>query len=221
MIDVALNSLNGLVRLGALLRKLLITGFEPFDDYSINPSAELAKLVNGKIIGKYEVVGVVLPLDYNTAFFELKTLVEDHTPDVLLCIGQANRSAITVERIAINARSNKRPDNYENIPDTDVISEQGPPAFFTNIDPHPLVEAIEKEDIPAFVSYHAGIFGCNWIIYKVMEWINTNRLNLLATFIHIPPLPAQAIKKDNPNLATMPLGTIAEAIKAIILNLPA
>jgi pyroglutamyl-peptidase len=207
--------------LGALLRKLLITGFEPFDDYSINPSAELAKLVNGKIIGKYEVVGVVLPLDYNTAFFELKTLVEDHTPDVLLCIGQANRSAITVERIAINARSNKRPDNYENIPDTDVISEQGPPAFFTNIDPHPLVEAIEKEDIPAFVSYHAGIFGCNWIIYKVMEWINTNRLNLLATFIHIPPLPAQAIKKDNPNLATMPLGTIAEAIKAIILNLPA
>ena len=203
------------------MRRLLITGFEPFDGYSINPSAELAKLVDGKIIGKFEIVGVVLPLNYNTAFSELKLHLEEHTPDVLLCIGQANRSAISVERIAINAWSIKRPDNYENIPDTDVISEQGPPAFFTNIDPHLLVEAIEKEDIPAFVSYHAGIFGCNWIMYKVMEWINSSRLNLLATFIHIPPLPAQAIEKDNPNLATMPLGTIAEAIKAIILNLPA
>jgi pyroglutamyl-peptidase len=220
MKDVALNSQNELSRTGVLLRKILITGFEPFEGYSINPSAELAKIVNGKIIGKYEIVSAVLLLDYNTAFSELKKLVDDHTPDVLLCIGQANRPAITVERIAINARSTKRPDNYENTPDTDVISEQGPPAFFTNIDPHPLVEAIEKEDIPAFVSYHAGIYGCNWIIYKVMEWISTSRLNLLATFIHIPPLPAQAIEKDNPNLATMPLRTIAEAIKAVIMNLP-
>ncbi|MHA2209574.1 MAG: pyroglutamyl-peptidase I family protein [Candidatus Thorarchaeota archaeon] len=45
-------------------------------------------------------------------------------------------------------------------------------------------------------------------------------MNLLATFIHLPPLPQQAIEKEDPYLATMPLGTIAEAIKVIILNLP-
>jgi pyroglutamyl-peptidase len=202
------------------MKQLLITGYEPFDGYSLNPSAELAKLVDGKIIGKYQIVGSVIPLDYNSAFPMLQEPVADHFPDVLLCTGQASRAAITIERIAINARSIKKPDNYENIPDTDVISEQGPAAYFTNIDPHPLIEAIEKEDIPSSVSYHAGVYGCNWLIYKVMQWISNNDLNLLATFIHVPPLPSQAIEKENPSLATMPLGTIAEAIKAIILNLP-
>ena len=200
--------------------ELMITGFEPFDGYSINPSAELAKLVDGKRIGRFDIVGDVLPLDYNTAFPFLKKLVEEHSPDVLLCTGQASRPSITIERIAVNARSLKKADNYENIPETDIISDQGPPAFFTNLDPHPLVQAIEKEDIPAFISYHAGVYGCNYIIYKVMEWISASELNLLATFIHVPPLPQQAIEKENPYLATMPLGTTAEAIKAVILSLP-
>jgi pyroglutamyl-peptidase len=202
------------------MRKVLITGFEPFDGYSVNPSAELARIVDGKIIGKYEITGEVLPLDYNRAFSKLVKLIEDHSPQILLCAGQANRSAITIERIAINARSIKRPDNYENIPETDVISDQGPAAYFTNLDPHPLARAIEMEDIPAFVSYHAGVYGCNWLIYKVMELISIRELNILATFIHLPPLPEQAIEKENPDLATMPLGSIVDAIKAVILNLP-
>ncbi len=202
------------------MRQLLITGFEPFDGYSVNPSAELARIIDGKIIGKYEITGEVLPLDYNNAFSILVQLVDGHSPDVLLCTGQANRPAITIERMAINAQGIKKPDNYENIPETDVISDQGPPAYFTNLDPHPLVRAVEEQDIPAFVSYHAGVYGCNWLIYKVMEWISNNELNLLATFIHLPPLPEQAIEKENPDLATMPLGSIVDAIKAIILNLP-
>jgi pyroglutamyl-peptidase len=199
--------------------KVLITGFEPFEGNSVNPSAELAQVVDGKRIGNFEIVGEVLPLDYNTAFSHLKKLIEDHSPDVLLCAGQANRPAITIERIAVNARSTIKADNYENIPETDVISEQGPPAYFMNLDPHSLVQAVENEDIPAFVSYHAGVYGCNWLIYKVMEWIGSSEMNLMATFIHVPPLPQQAIEKADPHLATMPLGTIAEAIKAIILNL--
>ncbi|MFX1441587.1 MAG: pyroglutamyl-peptidase I [Promethearchaeota archaeon] len=200
--------------------KALITGFEPFDGYSVNPSAELAQVVDGKRIGNFEIVGEVLPLDYNTAFALLKKLVENHSPNVLLCTGQASRPAITIERIAVNARSTTRADNYGNIPETDLISDQGPPAYFANLDPRPLVQAVENEDIPAFVSYHAGVFGCNWLLYKVMEWIGASEMNLLATFIHFPPLPQQAIEKENPNLATMSLGTIAEAIKVIILNLP-
>ncbi|MFW9803178.1 MAG: pyroglutamyl-peptidase I [Candidatus Thorarchaeota archaeon] len=200
--------------------KALITGFEPFDDYSVNPSAELAQVVDGKRIGNFQIVGEVLPLDYNTAFTLLKELVENHSPNVLLCTGQANRPAIAIERIAVNARSTTRADNYGNIPENDLISDQGPPAYFTNIDPHPLVKAINNEDIPAFVSYYAGVYGCNWLIYKVMEWIGTSEMNLMATFIHVPPLPQQALEKEDPHLATMPLGTIAEAIKIIILNLP-
>jgi len=47
--------------------KLLATGFEPFDGYSVNPSDELVKAINGRKIAAYNIVGATLPLDYTTA----------------------------------------------------------------------------------------------------------------------------------------------------------
>jgi pyroglutamyl-peptidase len=44
--------------------KLLATGFEPFDGYSINPSDELVKAINGRNIAGYDIVGATLPLCY-------------------------------------------------------------------------------------------------------------------------------------------------------------
>ncbi|MFW9846424.1 MAG: pyroglutamyl-peptidase I [Candidatus Thorarchaeota archaeon] len=199
---------------------LMISGFEPFDGYSINPSAELAKALDGKRIGLYEIAGLVLPLDYDTAHEILMKEVEEQSPEIVLCTGQASRPAITLERIAINAQSVTRQDNYGNLPESDVIDASGPVGYFTTIDPHPLVAELEKVGIPAFVSYHAGIYGCNWLIFNVMRQIHEKNLDLKATFIHVPPLPFQAIERSNQYLATMPLETLVSAFETIIQNLP-
>ncbi len=201
------------------MRSLLLTGFEPFDGYRVNPSEAVARRLDGRTIGDWHVTSVILPLDYSRALQVVEEAIVKTQPEVVLCCGQAERGAITIERIAINAISTSRRDNAGNVPEHDVIDPAGPAAYFTGIDPHPLVHRLQAEGIPAFVSYHAGVYGCNWLIYNVLRWIDLGRLNTRATFIHIPPLPEQAIEKSNPSLPTMPLDTLVRALEIVILAL--
>jgi pyroglutamyl-peptidase len=82
-----------------------------------------------------------------------------------------------------------------------------------------LVEVLLNKNIPAFVSYHAGIYGCNWLLYRVLQQIEDGSLDAKATFIHLPPLPAQAIEKDLMSMATMSLEMEVDALQVIIENL--
>lgn len=205
--------------IGDSMTKILITGFEPFDGFSVNPSEEVVKLLNKKRIDAFSLVGLVLPLDYTKALDILDKALKKHNPDYILSCGQANRAAISIERIGVNVISTKRPDNYENLPESDIINTEGPAAYFANLDPLPLVQALLDNGIPAFVSYHAGLYGCNWLLYKVMERIENGSLNAKATFIHLPPLPSQAIEKDMMSMATMTLEMQIEALFTIIKSL--
>lgn len=198
------------------MKKLLLTGFEPFDGFSVNPSEELAKCLDGHVIGKFEVVGLVLPLDYKNALGILDKVLEEHKPGVILCCGQANRATITIERIAVNVLNTDRSDNYGNVPETDIIDRNGPAAYFANIEPGPLVQALKRQEIPAHISYHAGTYGCNWLMYNVMRQIEMKRMDAIATFIHVPPLPSQAIRKNMPSLATLPFDMQKRALETII-----
>jgi len=198
---------------------ILVTGFEPFDGFTTNPSEEVVKALDGKRISKFSLVGLVLPLDYKNALGLLDTALKKHHPAFILSCGQANRAVITIERIAINILSTKRPDNYDNIPETDIIDPQGPAAYFSNLNPLKLVQALKDSGTPADVSYFAGAYGCNWLLYNIMQRIENGSLDAQATFIHLPPLPSQAIQKDMMSLATMPLEMQIEALKIIIQNL--
>lgn len=199
--------------------KILVTGFEPFDGFTINPSEEVAKALDGKIIGQHSIVGLVLPLDYKNALAILDKALEKHKPAYVLSCGQANRAVITVERIAINVLSTKRPDNYDNTPETDIINYEGPAAYFANLEPQRLVQILKDKEIPADVSYFAGAYGCNWLLYNVMQRIENGELDAQATFVHLPPLPSQAIQKDMISLATMPLEMQIDALVTIIKSL--
>ncbi len=199
--------------------KILVTGFEPFDGFTINPSEEVAKNLDGKKINQHSLVGLVLPLDYKNALGILDKALDKHKPDYVLCCGQANRAVITIERIAINILSTKRPDNYDNTPESDVINYKGPAAYFANLEPQTLVQILKNKEIPADVSYFAGAYGCNWLLYNVMQRIEYGELDAQATFIHFPPLPSQVIQKDLMSVATMQLDMLIDAMVTIIKSL--
>jgi pyroglutamyl-peptidase len=201
------------------LANLLVTGFEPFDGFSVNPSEELVKNLQNRKIGAYNVEGLVLPLDYKSALGKLEQALEEFKPDVVLCFGQAYRAAITLERIAINAQSTTREDNYGNKPESDIILESAPAAYFSTIDPHPLIAKLLEKGIPASPSYHAGTYGCNWILYRLLHKITATGSDTKAIFIHLPPLPEQAIEKNRVNLATIPLPIQVQAAEIIITQL--
>ena len=198
---------------------ILVTGFEPFDGFTMNPSEEVAKALDGKKINQHSLVGLVLPLDYKKALGILDASLTKNKPEYVLCCGQANRAVITIERIAINILSTKRPDNYDYTPETDVINHEGPAAYFANLEPQSLVKILKDKEIPADVSYFAGAYGCNWLLYNVMQRIENGELDAKATFIHLPPIPSQAIQKEMMSLATMPLDIQIEAMVEIIKSL--
>jgi len=199
--------------------RIVITGFEPFDGFTINPSEEVAKVLDGKKVEQHSLIGLVLPLDYKNALDILDEALTRHKTDYVLCCGQANRPVITIERIAINILSTKRSDNYGNTPKTDIINYEGPAAYFANLEPQKLVQILKGNGIPAEVSYYAGAYGCNWLLYNVMHRIEHGELDAQATFIHLPPLPSQAIQKEMMSLATMPLEMQIDAMLTIIKSL--
>lgn len=201
------------------MSRIVITGFEPFDGFTINPSEEVAKVLDGKKVEQHSLIGLVLPLDYKNALDILDEALTRHKTDYVLCCGQANRPVITIERIAINILSTKRSDNYGNTPKTDIINYEGPAAYFANLEPQKLVQILKGNGIPAEVSYYAGAYGCNWLLYNVMHRIEHGELDAQATFIHLPPLPSQAIQKEMMSLATMPLEMQIDAMLTIIKSL--
>ena len=70
------------------MKKILITGFEPFGGEKINPSWEAVKLIPDVINGA-EMIKVPVCVEYENSGVVLKSLIAEHAPDAVICCGQA------------------------------------------------------------------------------------------------------------------------------------
>ena len=86
--------------------KVLVTGFAPFSDDTINPSYEAVRRLPARIVsggGALDVVTAELPTSFARAPRKLRALIARVQPEIVLCVGlAAERAAICVERIAVN-----------------------------------------------------------------------------------------------------------------------
>ena len=97
--------------------RLLLTGFEPFLDYEVNPTMPIVEALNGTQIGEYDIIGRILPVSFKEAQQAFVELIEDIEPDSIISLGVAvGRFHITPERVAINMRDSNEPDNDGNAP---------------------------------------------------------------------------------------------------------
>ena len=115
------------------VKKLLLTGFEPFLDFPFNPSEVIAKELDGKMIGEYQVVGKVLPVEFSRSADELLYYFYQENPDVVICLGLAGgRDRITPERVAINCNDGPK-DNTGVVLVDQPIDATGGTAYFTSL----------------------------------------------------------------------------------------
>jgi len=194
--------------------KILITGFDPFGGEKINPAFEVIKGLADSING-VEVVKLQVP----TAFYSSVELtikkIEEVKPDFVLSIGQAGgRFDISVEKVAINLNDARIADNLGQQPIDTVIDENGDTAYFSTLPVKAIVQAIRNTNIPASLSYTAGTYVCNHLMYGVLNYIHKNNLNIKAGFIHIPYLLEQVVNK--PSTAGMDITTLVNAIETAI-----
>ena len=83
-----------------------------------------------------------------------------------------------------------------------------------------MVEEIKKEGIPASVSYTAGTFVCNHLMYGVLYKIAKEFPDMRGGFMHVPFLHEQVISRPGtPSLSKEDIVKgIEAAIKAIVEN---
>ena len=189
------------------MKKLLITGFDPFGGEKINPSWEAVKRLPD-IIGEYELCKLEIPTIFGLAAQKVLEKAREICPDAILCIGQAGgRNAVTPERIGINLRSARIADNAGNQPAEEIICADGADGIFSTVPVAAMVRAIQNAGLPAVVSNTAGTFVCNDTLYTLLHHYRGTPVRV--GFIHVPYLPEQG----EPSL---PLDQIVSALTAAI-----
>ena len=193
--------------------KILITGFDPFNKETVNP----AYLAVSKLRNTYDDI-ILTKLEIPTSFshsFEILSQELNNDYDAVIMVGQAGgRKEISLEKVAINYIDAKIADNDGLVISHQAINLNGKDAYFTTLPILKLLSDLEKESIPAKISYSAGTFVCNYLMYKTLEHFNTT--NTKVGFIHVPYIKEQ-IKDDK--TPYMDLDMITKALETIIKGL--
>lgn len=171
------------------MKRLLITGFEPFGGEIINPSWEAVSRLADEI-GGYSVTKLSVPVVFDKATECVTNVADELMPDAIILVGQAGgRSAITPELVAINLRYAKIPDNDGNKPMDESIIRGGENAYFSTLPVRKMAEAIGTLGIPSQVSYSAGAYVCNDLLYSLLARYDGTGVGIC--FIHVPYVTEQ------------------------------
>jgi pyroglutamyl-peptidase len=155
----------------------------------------------------------MIPTVFGAAAKAVLEEAEKLQPDVILCVGQAGgREAVTPERIAVNIRDARIPDNAGNQPRGEMVDPKGPAAYFATVPVEKMAQSIREAGIPATVSNSAGAFVCNDVMYTLLHHYAGTAVKV--GFIHVPYIPEQG----SPNLA---LERIVMALECAIAALEA
>lgn len=188
------------------MKKILVTGFEPFGGEKINPSWEAVKLIPDTVNGAQLIKSPVC-VEYENSGHALRALIAEHTPDAVICCGQAGgRRAVTPEVCAINRDHAEAPDNAGETRRYREIIPGGENAYFTPLPVGKMVDAVRAGGIACAPSFSAGTYVCNHIYYMLLHAVKNG------LFVHVPFIPEQVGGK---NLPAMELKDIARAIEII------
>ncbi len=187
-------------------KTVLITGYEPFGGQSINPSwmcvRELPDEMEGCRIIKRE-----LPVVWGDARDRLEKLIDEFNPISVMCCGQAGGCAdIIIERVAVNLCHGV--DNNGVGCDELPVFEGGPVGYFASLPAVAMCERVKNAGIKATLSYSAGTYLCNYIMYSALHMAATARPGMMAGFVHVPFLPEQ-----NPQGHSMDFDTMLRGVR--------
>jgi len=187
---------------------VLITGFEPFNKYDVNPSQLIAEALNGEYINDAEIVSIVLPVDFDESVDIVVQAVENYDPLLVMSIGLSpGADSIELEKIGVNLKIPLLNESSWILPRR--INPDGPFIRISPINTRKVTKELREVGIPADQSFYAGTYVCNAVLYGTLEYIKDHKLSTKAGFIHVPLLNSQ-----NPD--GMGLETMIEAVKMSI-----
>lgn len=199
------------------MKKIVITGFEPFDNEKINPSQELLTFeeINQTNL---EIYKLLLPVTIKEAGNMITKMINEQNPDYLISFGLNGRKThIALERVAINMVDARIPDNNGEQPKDMIIKKDGPVAYWSTLPLRTMEIKLKEAGIPAKISYSAGTYICNYVMYSALHFIKEKGLNTKAGFIHIPFLPEQCV--EHPERSSMDLHLLKKMFDTLLCSL--
>ena len=194
-------------------KTILITGFDPFGGETVNPSFEAVKRLPDEMDG-FRLVKLEVPTVFGKGPDMAAAAAAELSPCAVLCTGQAGgRRAITPEVIAVNLRHARIADNEGCRPEWEKIDPAGPDGIFTTLPVREMADSMSREGIPASLSFTAGSFVCNELMYRMLR----EEAAPYTGFIHVPYIPEQTAAMENgEQIFSMPPEQIVQALRICI-----
>lgn len=176
---------------------VLLTGFQPFAGMDHNPSwnvvtelaerAERAQLRAQAVHGEIAVRTALLPVEFEASAQLMDKQIAATGPDLVIAVGlAAGTEAVRLERVGLNLRDARIPDNAGHQPAGEPVVPGGPTALFSTLRLKAAHALIDAEGIPVTLSLSAGSFVCNSLLYALLH--TTGPGARPAGFVHVPDL---------------------------------
>jgi pyroglutamyl-peptidase len=194
---------------------ILLTGFESFGGEPVNPSQAIVAALDGAALGGHRVAGALLPVAFAATRARLEALLEAHRPSLVVALGQAGgRSALSLERVAVNLIDARIADNAGLQPIDEAVIDDAPPAYFSTLPVKAIEAHLRGLGIPAACSLSAGTFVCNQVFFLLAHLLATRHRRARGGFVHVPWLPEQAARhRGEPSMA---LETMVAGVRAAL-----
>lgn len=194
---------------------VLVTGFQPFDGQSMNPAWE-AVLRLPDTIGDSQIAKAQLPVVFGKAPAKVEEAINEFGANLVLCVGQAGgRAKITPEFVGINYMDARIPDNDGNQPVAKKIEPNGPDAYFSTLHVRTIAEGLAQKGVPAEVSYSAGTYVCNDVLYSLLHTLKLRHPGVRGGFIHVPFATEQAAHMAS-SVPSMSIKTMVRGLELAI-----
>ena len=194
------------------MKRILLTGFEPFHEYKINSSWSLVESFQD-FTCCFDFIKLRLPVEFKTVSSLVPEMLKQYKPDIVLAFGQCIGDFIRIERVALNIDDARSADNAGYAPVDIKIHDDGKNAYFSSLPIKVIQHAVVAKNIPAIISNSAGTYVCNHLFYELLYWCDKLSLPTKISFLHLPRLPEQVIGTQNPS---MPLQQMKIALHEII-----
>ena len=194
------------------MKRILLTGFEPFHEYKINSSWSLVDSFKNTT-SDFESIKLLLPVEFKAVSNLVPEILMQYQPDIVLAFGQCTGDSIRIERVALNIDDARIADNNGYTPANESIHADGKNAYFSTLPIKVIQQAVAAKNIPVVISNSAGTYVCNHLFYELLYWCDKLSLPTKIGFVHLPHLPEQVIGTQNPS---MPLPQMQIALHEII-----
>lgn len=196
---------------------VLLTGFEPFDGQPVNASWAAVSAVADAWDAAAEgaaLVTALLPVSFDRAPRRLAELLAEVRPTLVVCVGEAGgRSAVGVERVAVNVQDARIPDEDGDQPVDVPVVAGGPVAHLSSLPVKACLAAVLEAGVPGEVSNTAGTYVCNTVAYALADLLAAGRApGARGGFVHVPRLPGQVPAGS----ASLDAGRAAAGVAAVV-----